>query len=531
VVLTKCDLVELDVLGLVRLETEEFVRGSFLEGAPIVAVSAKTGAGLDELRRELARVASETPRRDSARYFRLPIDRTFAMKGFGTVVTGTLIAGELKPEDEVELFPSKRRLRVRGVQSGGKAVTQATAGQRTALNLAGIEHQEVQRGMVLAAPNRYEAAARLDARIVLLASAKKLKHRARVHFHHGSAETIAEVHLLGARELMPGASGLAQLRLAEATLALPGDRFILRQFSPVITIGGGRVLHIPHGRRLRDPEVTNLLELQERGLNGDLLSARAARAAALAALVASTAEGSALADLVMRTGWAEDEIRALIHSLANERKLRVIEEDSLAVVSPQIVAACADRIVKEVERFHAANPLAEAISKEDLRTRCAAGLSADIFRAALEDAVSAGKIALAGDLLKRAGREIRLQPGEARAKEQIEREFARGGLAAPDVDTVLAALHMERAQAQKIFQLLVRERVLLKISNDVVLHRDAVDRARALIADYKRTRGERLAVGDFKDLAGVTRKYAIPLLEYFDRSGVTRRVGDYRVIL
>src|SRR3984893_12795978 len=243
VVLTKCDLVEPEVLELVRLETEEFVRGSFLHGAPLVAVSAKTGAGLDELRRQLAGIAGETPPMDASRHFRLPIDRAFAMKGFGTVVTGTLIAGEVKAEDEVELFPSRRRLRVRGVQSGGKAVISASAGQRTARNLAGIEHNEVSRGMVLAAPKRFEATSRLDARIVLLASAKRLKHGARVHFHHGSAETIAAVHLFGAKEIMPGSTGLAQLRLAEPTLALPGARFILRQFSPVVTIGGGTGLH------------------------------------------------------------------------------------------------------------------------------------------------------------------------------------------------------------------------------------------------------------------------------------------------
>jgi selenocysteine-specific elongation factor len=526
VVLTKCDLVEPDLLELVRLEAEEFIRGSFLEGAPIVGVSAKTGAGLDELRQEIPRIASETPRKDSSRYFRLPIDRAFAMRGFGTVVTGTLIAGEIKPEDEVELFPSRRRLRVRGVQSGGKPVASASAGQRTALNLVGIEHQDVQRGMVLAAAQRFEPTSRLNARIVLLASAKKLKDRARVHFHHGSAETIAEVRLFGAKGMMPGTAGLAELRLAEATLALPGDHFILRQFSPVVTIGGGTVLHIPRGRRIGSLQAITFLEVQERGLDSNI----SARSATLAALVSSTAEGSSLADLVMCTGWAEEEIRSTVKSLAEEGKLRVVS-DPLVVVSPQVVASCADRLVKEVERFHRANPLAEAISKEDLRTRCASALSADIFRAALEDAVSAGKLAIASDLVKRAGRSIQLQPGEARAKEQIEREFARAGIAAPGVEAVLAALPMQMAQAQKIFQLLVRERVLLKISNDMVLHRDAVDHVRALLAQYKRTRGERLGVADFKDLAGVSRKYAIPLLEYLDRAGVTRRVGDYRVIL
>jgi selenocysteine-specific elongation factor len=539
VVLTKCDLVENEVLELVRLETEEFIRGSFLEGAPIVAVSAKNGAGLDELRRQLARIAAETPLKDASRYFRLPIDRAFAMKGFGTVVTGTLIAGEVNVEDEVELFPSRRRLRVRGVQTGGRPTARALAGQRTALNLAGIDHHELGRGMVLAAPKRFEPTSRLDVRMVLLPSAKRLKHRARVHLHHGSSEMIAEVHLLSGKELTPGGSALAQLRLTGTTLALPGDRFILRQFSPVVTIGGGTILNVapktygsPKGfglrvRRLREPEATSFLELQERGINGD----GSARAAALEAIVSSSPEGSTLADLVMRTGWAEEEIRRIVKNLADQRKLRVLAEEPLAAVSPDVVASCADRLLREVERFHAANPLAEALSKEDLRTRCAAALSAEIFRVALQDAVWAGKLTLAGDSVKRAGRSIHLDPGEARARDQIEREFARGGLAAPGIEAVLAALPVGMAQAQKLLQLLLRERVLLKISSDVVLHHEAVDRLRGLLAEYKRTRGERLAVTEFKELAGVSRKYAIPLLEYLDRTGVTRRVGDYRVIL
>jgi selenocysteine-specific elongation factor len=526
VALTKCDLVDPEVLELVRLETEEFIRGSFLEGAPIVPVSAKTGTGLDELRRQLARIAGETPPKDASRYFRLPIDRAFAMKGFGTVVTGTLIAGQVKVEDEVELFPSGRRLRVRGVQSGGKAVASASAGQRTALNLAGIEHHEVRRGMVLAAPKHFEVTTRVDARIILLDSAKKLRNRARVHFHHGSAETIAEVHLFGATELKPGTSALAQLRLAEPTLVLPGDHFILRQFSPMVTIGGGTVLHLPHGRKLRDADAVRFLQIQESGLNGDMR----ARAGSLKAIVSASAEGSTLADLVLRTGWPEDEIRTMLKDLATKGEVRLAGEQMLAV-SPDVVASCAERLVREVERFHRANPLAEAISKEDLRTRCASALRVDIFRAALEDAVSAGKLTVAGDLVKRAGRAIELQPAEARAKEQIEREFARGGLAAPGIEAVLGALSLEKGQGQKILHLLLREHILLKISDDVVLHREALERVRKLLADYKRTRGERLGVTDFKELAGVTRKYAIPLLEYLDRTGVTRRVGDYRVIL
>ncbi|HYL68099.1 MAG TPA: selenocysteine-specific translation elongation factor, partial [Candidatus Limnocylindria bacterium] len=244
VALTKSDLVDPDLLGLAKLEIEEFVRGSFLEGAPIVPVSARTGAGLDMLKLALVRAALDVPARDTTRHFRLPIDRSFAMKGFGTVVTGTLVSGAVNVEDEVELYPQQLRARVRGLHSGGKSIERAVAGQRTAVNLAGIEREEIERGMVLAPPGIFESARRLDARVTLLGSARPLKSRARVHFHQGTAEAIAEMVLLDRNELAPGESGFAQLRLDTPVLLLPGDRFILRQFSPVETIGGGVALDV-----------------------------------------------------------------------------------------------------------------------------------------------------------------------------------------------------------------------------------------------------------------------------------------------
>ncbi|MGH9865160.1 MAG: selenocysteine-specific translation elongation factor, partial [Candidatus Acidiferrales bacterium] len=211
VAITKADLVESDVLGLVKLEVEEFVRGSFLEGAPIVGVSAKRGMGLEELKRELGHAAEAVYGRDALRYVRLPIDRAFAMKGFGTVVTGTLISGTLRSEDEVELFPTGRRLRVRGLHSGGRAVSKAEAGQRTAVNLADIDAGEITRGMVLAAPGIFQSTKRIDTRVTLLPSARAMKNRTRVHFHQGTAETIASVNLLGQDALPAGGTALAQL--------------------------------------------------------------------------------------------------------------------------------------------------------------------------------------------------------------------------------------------------------------------------------------------------------------------------------
>jgi selenocysteine-specific elongation factor len=249
VVLTKADLVDAEWLELVRMETEEFVAGSFLETAPILAVSAKTGEGMEALQAEIRKLAKTLRPRDASATFRLPIDRAFAMKGFGTVVTGTLANGQVAVEQEVELYPTGRRLRVRGLQVHGKAAAKAVAGQRTAVNLAGIEHGQIERGMVLSEPGWFEPVRVADARLVLLPTAKPLKLRTLVHLHAGTAETIAEMRLLEGAALQPGESAWVRLRLREGLLLVPGDRCILRQFSPVVTIGGATICEIAPPRR------------------------------------------------------------------------------------------------------------------------------------------------------------------------------------------------------------------------------------------------------------------------------------------
>jgi len=522
IALTKSDLVDPDILDLVRLEVEEYVRGSFLESAPTVPVSARTGQGLEQLKQELLRVSSQVPGKDSSRYFRLPIDRAFAMKGFGTVVTGTLVSGQVKPEDEVELFPGRRRVRVRGVQTGGRSIDRAVAGQRTAVNLAGIELAEVERGMVLASPGRFEPTRRLDARVMLLPSARVLKHRTRVHFHQGTSVTVAEVILLDRAQLAPGQSAFAQLRLDDPVLALPGDRFILRQFSPVITIGGGVVLDALASRhRQRDQHVIPYLATVERGSREEILRAMAS----------ASPRGLDLAEIVARSSWLEAEVRETAAKLAQAGTLRVVGQQPLVVASAGSLENCIERMRTEVEKFHRANPLVEGIPKEDLRARAAAEVRPELFRAALEQMVANGSIVISGDIIKRAGRQITFLPEEAQAKEQIAQEFSRAGLAVPSTKEVLAKLPVEAKRAQRLLQLLLREQVLVKVTEDLVFHHTAMARLRELLADYKKRNGERLPIAAFKELTGITRKYAIPLLEYLDRERVTRRVGDERVIL
>jgi selenocysteine-specific elongation factor len=522
VALTKSDLVDADMLGLVRLEVEEYLRGSFLEQASIVPVSAKTGAGLAELKRALSRAASEIPGKDAARYFRLPIDRAFAMKGFGTVVTGALVSGGVSAEDEVELFPAGKRLRVRGLQSGGKSVERATAGQRTAVNLAGIDHADVKRGMTLAAPGRFRTTRRVDARLTLLPSARKLKHRAKVHFHAGTSETIAEILLYGESVLSPGQSSFAHLRLQDDVLLLPGDRFIVRQFSPLITIGGGVVLD-PLARRptLRDAGRVAFLNTLECGNSEEMLGAMTERALL----------GLGLEEIVARTGWSDSDIQETAQKLAAAGKVKAVSAVPLILLGRKTFDEVRRKLAERVERFHKESPLSPGIAREDLRASLGRRVREETFRAALEELSSEKKVDVQGELVKRAGSQISLLPEEARAKEEIEKAFGAAGLAVPSVKEVLAKLSVESKRAEKLLQILLREKNLVRISLELIFHRDALAQLKVQLAGYKKAKGERISVPVFKDLTGITRKYAIPLLEYLDRERVTRRAGDERVIL
>ena len=522
VALTKTDLVDRETLELVQLELEDFFRGSFLENSPIVPVSSRTGAGLFELKQALAAQARQVPGKDSQRDFRLPIDRAFAVKGFGSVVTGTLISGHVSPEDEVELFPRGEKLRVRGVQSGGKTVDRAEAGQRTAVNLAGIDHQSLQRGMTLAAPSRFRATRRIDVKLRLLPAVRKLKNRATVHFHAGSFETMAEVALFERHELPAGEESFAQLRLRHSVLVLPGDPFIIRQSSPLITIGGGTLLDpLPRRPRAREASRREFLLAVE----------RKDRAEILAQLTERSMFGLRQSEIPARTGWTNAEMQETIRNLIAGKRVRQIaaEPPIFFAVAPfdQLVKTISDR----VDRFHKENPLQPGIAREELRANLARRLRPEIFRSALEELTAQKKIELNGELVKRAGSQISLLPEEVRAKDQIEAAFAAAGLAVPSVKEVLAGLAVEARRSEKLLQLLLREKALHRVTPELVFHRQALAELRAKLANFKKAKSERISVPAFKDLTGITRKYAIPLLEYLDRERVTRRQGDERVIL
>lgn len=523
-VLTKSDAVDAEMLDVVRLEVEEFLRGTFLEvpNSPVVAVSSLTGAGLDELKRAIIAAAGQVEARDPQALARLPIDRVFTMKGFGTVVTGTLISGTIRREEELEVFPSGRLVRVRGVQVHGQSAEAAIAGQRTALNLVGASVEDLARGMILATPETFAATQNVDVQLRLLSSAPRaLKDRAKVHFHAHAMETIGEVVFDRSLSLnpkgpqaAPGSEAFASVRLPEPTLLLPGDRFIIRQFSPVVTIGGGVVLDAAPIPRFKQSDA--LLRHAAGGDIAEMLTLRIARRGN---------RGLTMAQAVAETGWREEAIESrLARQLAEGKVLRFgdlfFHSDMMRVlenVLPQRLAA-----------FHQKNPLVAGMGKETLREELT--MSPEGFGAVLDLLVRAKKIEVSSDVVRLPGRGIVMKDEEAESKKKIEEAFASAGLKVPALHEVISELKVDKTRAQKIVTLLLRDKVLIKISDELVFHRGALEELRRQISAQK-AKSPKIDVATFKEMTGVSRKYAIPLLEYLDRERVTRRVGDARQIL
>ncbi|MGZ4813474.1 MAG: selenocysteine-specific translation elongation factor [Terriglobales bacterium] len=521
-VLTKSDLVDSESLSVVKLEVGEYLGGSFLDpgSTPIIPVSSKTGAGLDELKRALVQVAGQVQAKDSTSVPRLPIDRVFTMKGFGTVVTGTLLSGTVKKEDELEVFPGRRKVRVRGVQVHGAAAEQAVAGQRTALNLAGTATEQLARGMSLIYPGMFRTTTRADVSLTLLPTAKPLRDRSRVHLHAHTSETIAEVALIGAKALQPGQTGFAQLKFRDPLLLLPRDRYIIRQFSPVVTIGGGTVLDTaPPVKGIAAESKMRFLESVSRGTPAQVLAVRVARRGK---------RGLTTANLVAETGWWPPKRVEEMAAAAGAYSAEAIVKIGDLLISATALQQARDEAVAAVNAFHSANPLVPGITKGELAEKL--GLEATVFDAVLESLARAKKLETSAEIVRAAGRGVVMKDEEAESKKVIEQAFASAGLKVPALKDVLAGVKVDRTRAQKIMTLLLRDRVLVKLADDLVFHRDALDQLRKLMAGAK-ARTPKINVATFKDLTGVSRKYAIPLLEYLDRERVTKRVGDERIIL
>jgi selenocysteine-specific elongation factor len=523
IVLTKSDLVEPDILDLVRLEAKEFAAGSFLESAPVVAVSSRTGAGLADLKSALRDLAPRVPPRPAQGLMRLPVDRSFSIKGFGSVVTGTLIAGTIREGDEVAVLPHAMTARVRGIEVFNHQTKEALPGQRTAVNLQGVEAGAVERGHLLTVPGILKPAHMLDVELeVLPGPDAPLRDMARVRFHHGTLEAMARVKLLEGKVVPPGGSGFAQLRLETPVAALPGDRFILRRYSPPVTIAGGTVLHnqppklrpsAPGGRerfaRLADkaPATRILALLHEAGVSGiDAVGLRSL------------------------TGLDPDEIARELKEMVRAGGIVALPAPAVRYVEGEAWRALSARVVADLEAFHKKEPLKEGLPREELRTRLFDRTHPDVFKFMLADLVRAGAIRMEKDRVAASAHRIALSAPETALMEQIEGRFAAAGTNPPEPDDLAAALKADATQVARLFHLLLTRGRLVRIPDGKVFHARAIDDLKQRLWG-QRDRSPVIDISEFKELSGTSRKNAIPLLEHFDQLRVTRREGNKRLIL
>jgi selenocysteine-specific elongation factor len=521
VALTKVDLVDEDWLALVSEDTHEFLKGTFLEGKPIVGVSAKTGQGLDALKQALGTLVARVPPKHVEGKFRLPIDRVFTIRGFGTVVTGTLFSGSIRVEDRVEIYPKGIQAKVRGLQVHNESVSEAMAGQRTAVNLQGIEKVELERGDVLGRPGEFAPTFMLDAVLQHLADAPRaLRHRARVRLHLGTSEIMARVILLDRDELAPGEEAYVQFRIEEPAVALPRDRYVIRSYSPVQTIGGGMLLDVqPAKRRRGDAGLASHFQILAAGSPEQVYAQHLQEAAH---------RGLRLSAYLPRTELPEPRLRQVATTLQRTGRTRAVNAELGWYVHADALRNLTAELHQHLAAFHRQNPLKPGIPLEELRSKVR-NLEERVCLLALEQLQQQDEVVIERDRVRLASHQVALDDARARLLRQLEGEFLTAGYQPPRVEEVYKKLNIGRAADQELLQVLVDQGRVMRLKDNVVFHRTNIEKAETLLVQFLREHREITPI-EFKDLLGVSRKYAIPLLEYFDGQKVTIRVGDKRIL-
>ncbi len=522
VALTKSDMVERDWLELVAEEVRDFVAGSFLENAAIVPVSSRSGTGLEELRSELARLAVNAAEKRREGYFRLPVDRAFTVAGFGTVVTGTLLSGEIRVGDELELLPSGREGRVRGIQAHGLKSESGQAGQRLAVNLQGIDLDEAHRGNVVVPRGVFRSTRAVDVRLDYLASApRELKHRTTVRLHSATYEVPSQVILLDRDTLKPGDSALVQLRLKEPALLLSGDSYIIRISAPATTVGGGIVLDpFPPRRRRRNSEALELLEAfgqedQQRTIS--LIISQ------------SLLSGITHEDILLRSGLPRKTVDSSLSALLGCGETVQMLREPKMYLSSQSCDVLKQQLTHELLAYLDANPLKGGMGKEELKTRLPKRSDGRFFTPLLTTLEKDGLVVPDRDIVKPAGSLIRKSGQAEELSGKMEQFILEGGIEPPTVKEIMERFRCDEKAVRDNLSLLVRSGSVVRISADLFYSSTALGGLREKLVALLKEKGEIIPT-DFRDVSNLSRKFLIPLLEHFDSEKVTIRVGDKRVL-
>ncbi|HEV7700954.1 MAG TPA: selenocysteine-specific translation elongation factor [Pyrinomonadaceae bacterium] len=527
IAITKCDLVAPETLELAKGEVRELVAGSFLQSAGILPVSVKTGKGIEALKDALMSAAVGVSGRSNRQVTFLPIDRSFSVKGFGTVVTGTLASGAISDGDELVLLPADRRVRVRGLQSHGRDEGSVVAGRRVAVNLSGIERDEISRGDVLTGKETLVPTPLLDCEVEVIAASTPLRSRQRVRVHIGTAEVLARVQVLNpAYEIAAGDTDLVQLRLETPVAAFPGQRFILRAYSPEMTIGGGVVIDIgPAKHRRRDVELA-------RSLLHDLLACRDDSEKWVTTFIRTSKQGLLGSEIGARTGLNNTVLDSALNGATAKQTLVNAKGRYLAA---EAFGAIRQKLVSAITEFHAARPLERGITRAGL-SYAACNVPIEVFDAVLNSLASEGKVVIAGDVIQLASFGTQLSPEEQNASDHLLALYERSRLEVPRLNDALVEAANESGlgttEVRKLFQLLITDLRVVKVTDEFYFSSEAIDDVVRRLKAYADASSERLIdVPKFKELVGVSRKYAIPLLEYLDSQRITSRSGDKRIIV
>ncbi len=522
VAVTKTDLVEPDWLDLVRSEITDYLKGTFLAGTPVVPVSAVNGTGIRELLTCLDTTVAKLKEKTDDGIFRLPIDRIFTMKGFGTVVTGTLISDRIKVGEDIQILPENISARIRGIQVHSAPVEEAFSGQRTAINLQGIEKSTLERGNVLVRPQTVWPTQRLDVYFEYLdANTRKLKNRALVRLHTGTTEIMTRIVLLEADELSPGQKTFAQLNLAAEDVVVAGDHFVLRSYSPVTTIGGGVILDpLPGKHKRMNKKILEDLQILRDGTLAEKIPVLLDRAGF---------GGITSRELALRTGVHVKKVRDALEKLFSSHQAILLSSEEATSLSARLYTQLEDLITGSLADYHQKNPLQAGISKEELKAALADTVSVKLFNMVLASLGKKGIIVSDKDSIRLAAHHVQLAVDEDALHQSIASTYAQAGLAPPSLTDVLNHFRDQKAKAQTIVKLMLKDGELIKINEDLCFARAVLDKLRD---EYKAQliRDGQATPASFKDLTGLSRKYIIPLMEYFDASKLTVRVGDHRIL-
>jgi len=522
VILTKIDLAESpEWIEIVEEDVRDFLRGTFLEDAPVLRVSAATGEGLDALRDALARLVGQVEPRSAEGLFRLPVDRVFTMKGFGTVVTGTSLSGRLHPGDPVTIYPSGYKTKVRGLQVHNQEVEEVLPGQRTAINLQSTDRSTIQRGFVMAAPGSFEVGHMADVYLELLpVVAKPLKNRVKVRFHTGTSESLATLVLLDREELEPGEKAFAQIRSDQPLVVLRGDRFVVRSYSPVRTVGGGTVLH-PAPRKHKGhhkAEAARSLQALLAGSDEEML---------LWHLKDASWSGLSEHELQVRANIMGKPFQRHLQQFAGRKEIVLYDKENRRMVHPDVLRGLEDAVAEALSDYHRRFPLKSGMPKEELAARLPRLVDGKLYNFALRELSRQGRVALEKEWVRLAEHKAGLTDEEEAARRRIEETYADAGLQPPYFRDVSSSLPGDPRLHRDVLDWMSSQGTLVKVKEDLFFHASAMEGLKAKVIAHLREHGE-MSAPDFKDLAGVSRKYAIPLLEWLDGRKVTIRVGDLR---